>query len=73
MIYLGLKMYLINDKKGVKLSKRDMASSVRDLKNKGYTSEEVIGQALYLGKIISSQRPVKITDLPEIIIKNERI
>ena len=64
---------LIHDQKGVKLSKRDMASSVRDLKNKGYTSEEVIGQALYLGNIISSQRPVKITDLAEIIIKNERI
>lgn len=57
---------LIMDTAGKKLSKRDLATSIRQERQDGLSREEIIGKAAWLGGIVSEPRPLSLEDVERI-------
>ena len=54
---------LIFSAEGVKLSKRDHATGIRELRSAGRTAADVLGEAAYRTGLIPEARPVQASDL----------
>ncbi|SMF21114.1 glutamate--tRNA ligase family protein [Pseudobacteriovorax antillogorgiicola] len=54
---------LVYDDNGKKLSKRDQASSIGELRDQGWSPEDVIGQACFAAGMIPKVQPVSACDL----------
>ncbi|HVX87821.1 MAG TPA: glutamate--tRNA ligase family protein [Gemmatimonadales bacterium] len=55
---------LVTDASGKKLSKKEFAKSLGDLRREGWTPERVLGEAAFLGGLLPNSRPLRPTDLP---------
>ncbi|MBW8771964.1 MAG: tRNA glutamyl-Q(34) synthetase GluQRS [Gemmatimonadetes bacterium] len=55
---------LVTDAGGRKLSKKDFAGSLGDLRREGWTPERVLGEAAFLGGLHSDRTPLSASDLP---------
>ena len=55
---------LVLDQEGEKLSKRQRSESVTQLREKGLSSEDVLGRAAFAGGLIPTERPLSMTDMP---------
>jgi len=49
---------LVTDASGRKLSKKEFAKSLGDLRREGWTPERVLGEAAFLGGLIQAPRPI---------------
>ena len=58
---------LVTDAAGRKLSKKEFAKSLGDLRREGWTPERVLGEAAYLGGLLSTTRPLRSDDLPTLL------
>lgn len=56
---------IVNDA-GIKLSKRDGAAPVRELRSKGLTAEDVIGQAAWRCGLVAEQKRLAAVDVHEL-------
>lgn len=54
---------LVVDADGRKLSKKEFAKSLGDLRREGWTPERVLGEAAFLGGLLPNTRPVASKDL----------
>lgn len=54
---------LIMNPEGLKLSKRDKATGIRELRSAGRTAEEVLGEAAWRTGLLPEMRPVKASEL----------
>ncbi|MFW7377657.1 MAG: glutamate--tRNA ligase family protein [Oligoflexus sp.] len=57
---------LIHDPSGHKLSKRDRATSIRQLRAQGVSAEEIIGNAAYLAAIVLEPKPLTWNEVERI-------
>jgi glutamyl-Q tRNA(Asp) synthetase len=57
---------LVTDASGRKLSKKEFAKSLGDLRREGWTPERVLGEAAFLGGLIRSPEPIMARDLSTI-------
>lgn len=55
---------LVTGPDGRKLSKKEFAKSLGDLRRDGWTPERVLGEAAFLGGLLPSPRPVTAEELP---------
>ena len=55
---------LVTDASGRKLSKKDFAKSLGDLRREGWTPERVLGEAAFLGGLHPARAPLKSIELP---------
>lgn len=55
---------LVTDASGKKLSKKEFAKSLGDLRREGWTPERVLGEAAFLGGLLPNARPLRAKDLP---------
>jgi glutamyl/glutaminyl-tRNA synthetase len=53
-----------------KLSKSDGDTGVRDLRMKGWTAADVIGEAAYLGGVLQARRPVTAKDVAGLVAES---
>ena len=54
---------LVTDAEGRKLSKKDFARSLGDLRREGWTPERVLGEAAFLGGLQLARTPLRATEL----------
>lgn len=54
---------LVTDARGRKLSKKEFAKSLGDLRREGWTPERVLGEAAFLGGLRPERSPLSTTDL----------
>lgn len=54
---------LVTDASGKKLSKKEFAKSLGDLRREGWTPEQVLGEAAFLGKLRPDPSPLQVTAL----------
>jgi glutamyl-Q tRNA(Asp) synthetase len=54
---------LVTDASGKKLSKKEFAKSLGDLRREGWTAERVFGEAAYLGGLVTTSSPIAANDL----------
>lgn len=54
---------LWQDKNGHRLSKRQQGITIRALREKGYTSAEILGMIAVMGRLIPSYRPIALEEL----------
>lgn len=54
---------LVTDDQGKKLSKKEFARSLGDLRREGWTPERVLGEAAFLGGLCADRRPLKPAEL----------
>jgi len=57
---------LIVNAEGEKLSKRDKATSLREMRAARRTAEDVLGDAAFRTGLIPESRPVKVSELPSL-------
>lgn len=57
---------LVTDASGRKLSKKDFARSLGDLRREGWTPERVLGEAAFLGGLTATKAPISADLLPEL-------
>ena len=55
---------LVTDASGKKLSKKEFAKSLGDLRREGWTPERVLGEAAYLGGLTRASHGISVGDLP---------
>ncbi|MGH7591345.1 MAG: glutamate--tRNA ligase family protein [Gemmatimonadales bacterium] len=58
---------------GRKLSKREFAKGIRDLRAEGRSPESVLGEAAYLGGLLPAPRDLPASELPDLFAKIESI
>ncbi len=59
---------LVTDAGGHKLSKKEFAKSLGDLRREGWTPERVLGEAAFLGGLIPNGRPIGVDELPSLFV-----
>lgn len=57
---------LVTDASGRKLSKKEFARSLGDLRREGWTPERVLGEAAFLGGLRPASTPLSVEELPEL-------
>jgi glutamyl-tRNA synthetase/glutamyl-Q tRNA(Asp) synthetase len=57
---------LVTDANGRKLSKKEFAKSLGDLRREGWTPERVLGEAAFLGGLHPDRTPLSTIDLPSL-------
>ena len=55
---------LVTDATGRKLSKKEFAKSLGDLRREGWTPERVLGEAAFLGGLIQDRAPLPAAEIP---------
>jgi glutamyl/glutaminyl-tRNA synthetase len=53
----------VTDASGRKLSKKEFAKSLGDLRREGWTPERVLGEAAFLGGLRAERFPLQVTAL----------
>ena len=59
---------LINDEHGEKLSKKQAAPAVRELRKQGSSAPEVLGRAAFEVGLLEEQRPVTAAEGRELLV-----
>ncbi len=54
---------LVTDASGRKLSKKEFAKSLGDLRREGWSPERVLGEAAFLGGLTASRHPIGATEI----------
>jgi glutamyl-tRNA synthetase/glutamyl-Q tRNA(Asp) synthetase len=57
---------LIVNEQGAKLSKRDRATGIRELRAAGLSPESVLGEAAWRTGLLPELRPVRVSELPDL-------